>query len=140
MTAQKSEEYEALDGGSVKFSFVMPDKGIIHINFMSKNNDYLLHMSIRVNWYKWKEVFVLNSRKADQPWAKQKNLKGFPFKPNQTVHVQVEITKNGYQISANNKKIVEYPGILLPVDRVTFQMDDATASIKAKLVSFEIEY
>ena len=140
MTAEKSEEYQALEGGIIKLSFTNPNKGRINLNFLSKNNDNLMHMSIRFDWYTWKKVLVLNSRKAGKPWGKEEHLKGFPFTPNEIVHVNIEITKNGYHISANNKKIGEYPGILLPVDKVNFNFEDTGASIKAKFISFEVEY
>ena len=124
----------------MEFMFLTPDKGRVNIDLLNKDDDDLLQLSIRFDWYTWKKILVLNHKKAGQPWSKEKYPKGFPFEANKTVHVVIEITTEGYHISANHKKIAEYPANLLPVDKATYKFEDNGASIKAKLISFKVDY
>ena len=140
VTSPSNEKHEELDSGSMEFTFRTPDKGKVDFNLFSKNDDIILQVSIRFDWYQWKNVFVLNHKKVGQPWGHQRYPEGFPFESNKTVYFVIEITTKGFNISANHRKMAEYPSSLLSVDTVTYDFDDTGASIKAKLISFKVDY
>ena len=132
--------------GGVKVVYSSPNKGRVTVNLMNANGDILIQIDARFDWYTWKNILVLNSKKVDGNWGTQVQPTGFPFPCcgyTTTITLHVEIGETAFVISANGKELVSYPyreGLAPPVDTVTYYFGDTGATEKAELQSISVCY
>jgi len=132
--------------GTVEVVYISPNKGRVTINLMNSNEDILIHIDARFEWYSWKQKLILNSKTADGIWAEQVIAEGFPFPCCgyvTTIVLQVEVGDSAFVISANGIEIASYPfvlGLEPPVDAIVYAPDDSQASQQAQFESISIYY
>ena len=133
-----------MTSGGVIVIYSSPNKGRVTVNLLNANGDILIHIDARFDWYTWKNILVLNSKKVDGNWGVRVQPDGFPFPCNgytTTIVLQVEIGETAFVISANGKEIATYPyreDLAPPVDAATYYFGDTGASEKAELKSLSV--
>ena len=136
----------SLSSGAVEAVYTSPNKGRVTLNLLNSNDDVLIHVDARFDWYGWMDVLVLNSKTAHGGWQEEAHPKGFPFPCCgyvTTITLRVEIGEEAFIISANGLEIAQYPyrGVLCPpVNEIQYVFEDTGASVKAKLESLFVDY
>ena len=96
--------------GVVDVVYLSPDKGRVTVNLMNANDDVLIHIDARFDWYTWKNILVFNSMKAGGEWGEQIEAEIFPFPCCGMLNaLRVEIQESSFVISANGVGIASYP-------------------------------
>lgn len=125
-----------------------PDKGRVSLFLRNPNDDILIVIDARVDWYSWKHTLVLNSKTAHGSWQQEAHPSGFPFPccgyvTRVTLRVEMSDSDSAFIISANGKEITKYPyreGLRPPISSIEYMFDDTGASKKAKLESLSVYY
>lgn len=130
--------------GRVDVLFVSPDKGRVTVNLMNANDDILIHIDARFDWYNWKNILVLNSKKADGGWGEEVHAETFPLPCCGSLNsMHVEVRESSFVISANGVGVASYPyqeNLGPPVDVVVYNFEDTGASMKAQYIGTGVYY
>ena len=59
---------DSLSSGAVEAVYQSPNKGRVSLNLLNSNNDTLIHVDARFDWYGWMNILVLNSKTANGGW------------------------------------------------------------------------
>ena len=136
----------SLSSGAVEAVYKSPNKGRVSLNLLNNNNDTLIHVDARVDWYGWSDILVLNSKTANGGWQEEAHPEGFPFPCCgyvTTITLRVEISDEAFVISANGIEIAKYPyhdDLHPPVNQILYVFEDTGASVKANLESLSVDY
>ena len=134
----------SLSSGVVEAVYRSPNKGRVTLNLLNSNDDVLLHVDARFDWYGWMDVLVLNSRTAHGGWQEEVHPKGFPFPCCgyvTTIALRVEIGDVAFFISVNGRELAKYPyrdELCPPVTQMEYIFEDTGASVKARLESLSV--
>ena len=107
-------------GYAVEGTFRSPQAGRVTLNLMDESEDnIILHVDARYNWYTSKEVLVLNTHTVNGGWGQEEKplTTNFDFTPNVRVTVRVEAEAGRFSIFCNGR-YVDYYNHRLPVNEV----------------------
>ena len=116
------------------------------MNLVNANEDILIHIDARFDWYNWKNVVILNSKKADGEWGEQVETDQFPFPccgliiP---IAIRVEMAKSAFVITANGMDVAAYryrEDLGPPVYKVVYRFEGNSATVKAQLKAVTVLY
>ena len=133
-------------GQTITVAYLSPDKGRVTVNLLSAENDHVLHIDARFDWYGWYKILVLNSAVGSAwPYDQKEQPSGFPFpsEPNTLIVLHITVKEDFFEIAAKDL-LYEYPyrGDLLPatVETIQYYFDDTGAEKMAKLLSMAVSF
>ena len=107
-------------GYAVEGTFRSPQAGRVTLNLVDDSEDnIILHVDARYNWYTSKEVLVLNTHTVNGGWGQEERplTTNFDFTPDVRVTVRVEAEDSSFLIFCNGR-YVDYYNHRLPVTEV----------------------
>ena len=125
--------------------YISPPKGRVFVDLMNANDDILLRIDAIFEWYGWKNIVVLNSKKADGDWGEQVETDQFPFPccgQQIPIAIRVEIDSS-FVITANGMDVASYPyreGLCPPVDKVIYRFEPSGEHEIAELKTIAFSY
>ena len=131
-------------GQTITVAYLSPDKGRVTINLFSAEDDHVLHVDARFDWYGWYKILVLNSAVGSAwPYDQEEHPSGFPFpsEPNTLIVLHITVKEGFFEIAAKGFLYeYQYRGDLLPatVEKIQYYFEDTGAEKKAKLVYMDL--
>ena len=131
-------------GQTITVAYLSPDKGRVTVNLLSAEDDHVLHVDARFDWYGWYKILVLNSAVGSAwPYDQEEHPSGFPFpsEPNTLIVLHITVKEGFFEIAAKGFLYeYQYRGDLLPatVEKIQYYFEDTGAEKKAKLVYMDL--
>ena len=132
--------------GGLVVEYSSPTEGRVFVNLFNDNEDIVLQVDARFDWHGWKNVVVLNSKKADGQWGKQVETDQFPFPGCGSIipiRMRIEARESTFHITANGIDVATYPyqkGMRPLVTHIMYRFDGRGATVKGQLRAITVLY
>ena len=119
--------------------FKTPNSGRVSVNLRADNNDYILHVDIRIAVFHYKDKFILTRYSPALGWNFQE-IAGFPFTcppVSTTVTVRITVRTHDMLVEVNDMSLATFPFeetlTADKVSRVECALGDISAPIKGSV-------